>query len=382
MGTLYRRNKVYWIKYFRNGKPYYESSHSRKKEVAKQRLKEREGEIAKGQLPGICFEKIRFDELAEDFLTDYRINTRKSFDKAKCSVRCLKKVFQGMRTTEITTANVKSYIEKRTEQGFSNASINRELSALKRMFHLGARCTPPKVRQIPFIPMMKESNVRKGFFEHDEFIALKGTLPDDLKPVVAFAYHSGWRKGEIMGLTWDKVDLKQGIVRLNPGETKNDEGRTFYMNEELWKEMRSLHSKRRLGCPYVFHRNGHPVRDFRDSWDSACIRAGLFEILKDEHGNPIKDKEGVEAKTPTKIFHDFRRTAIRNMVRGGVPERVAMKVSGHKTRSVFDRYNIVSDEDLREAARKQLAYLNRQEASPTEGVEKGQVIPLKQAQNE
>ena len=382
MGTLYRRNKVYWIKYYRNGKPYYESSHSKKKEVAKQRLKEREGEIAKGQLPGICFEKIRFDELAEDFLTDYRINTRKSLDKAKRSVKCLKKIFQGMRATEITTANVKSYIEKRMEQGFSNASINRELSALKRMFHLGARCTPPKVRQVPFIPMLKESNVRKGFFEHDEYIGLKNTLPDDLKPIVTFAYHSGWRKGEIMGLTWDKVDLKQGIVRLNPGETKNDEGRTFYMNEEVWKEMRTLHSKRRIGCPFVFHRNGHPVRDFRDSWDSACIRAGLFEILKDEHGNPIKDKKGKEMKVPTKIFHDFRRTAIRNMVRAGVPERVAMKVSGHKTRSVFDRYNIVSDDDLREVARKQQAYLDRQSISPTEAAEKGQVIPLKQVQNE
>jgi integrase len=360
MGTLYRRNKVYWIKYFRNGKPYYESSHSKKKAVAKKRLKEREGEIAKGQLPGICFEKIRFDELAEDFLTDYRINTRKSLDKAKRSVKCLKRIFQGMRATEITTANVKSYIEKRMEQGFSNASINRELSALKRMFHLGARCTPPKVRQIPFIPMMNESNVRKGFFEHDQFQAIKNALPEELKPLATFAYHTGWRKGEILKLTWDKVDMKQGIVRLDPGETKNDEARTLYMDEELWKEMRMLHSKRRIGCPYVFHRNGMPVRDFRDSWDSACA----------------------QAKVEGKFFHDFRRTAIRNMVRAAVPERVAMKISGHKTRSVFDRYNIVSDEDLREAARRHQAYLNRQDALLTEAAEKGQVIPLKQAQNE
>ena len=360
MGTIYRRNKVYWIKYFRNGKPYYESSQSEKKEVAKQRLKEREGEIAKGQLPGICFEKIRFDELAEDFLTDYRINKRKSLDKAKRCVNCLKKRFQGMRVTEITTANVKSYIDKRMEQGFSNASINRELSALKRMFHLGARCTPPKVRQIPFFSMLKESNVRKGFFEHDQFQAIKDALPEELRPLVTFAYHTGWRKGEILKLTWDKVDLKQGIVRLDPGETKNDEARTVYMNEELWKEMRMIHSNRRLGCPYVFHRNGMPVRDFRDSWEAACT----------------------QAKVDGRFFHDFRRTAIRNMVRAAVPEGVAMKISGHKTRSVFDRYNIVSDEDLREAAKRHQAYLDRQVVSPTEAVEKGQVIPLKQAQNE
>ncbi len=382
MGTLYRRNTIYWVKYFRNGKPYYESSHSEKKEVARQLLKEREGEIAKGRLPGICFEKIRFDELAQDFLTDYRINTRKSLDRAKRSVRCLKRIFQGMRATEITTANVKSYIDKRMEEGLSNASINRELSALKRMFHLGARCTPPKVGQVPFIPMLKESNVRKGFFEHGQFQAIKNALPEELKPLATFAYHTGWRKGEILKLTWDKVDMKQGIVRLDPGETKNDEARTLYMDEELFKEMRMLHSKRRLGCPYVFHRAGMPVRDFRDSWDNACIRAGFFETRKDEHGKPIKDKDGKETKVSTMIFHDFRRTAIRNMVRAAIPERVAMKISGHKTRSVFDRYNIVSDEDLREAAKRHQAYLDRQVVSPTEAEEKGQVIPLKQAQNE
>jgi integrase len=266
------------------------------------------------------------------------------------------------------------------EKGFSNASINRELSALKRMFHLGARCTPPKVGQVPFIPMLKESNVRKGFFEHDQFQAIRNALPEELKPLATFAYHTGWRKSEILKLTWDKVDLKQGIVRLNPGETKNDEARTLYMDEELLKEMKMLHL-RRSGCPYVFHRNGKPIRDFRDSWDNACIQAGLFETLKDEYGKLIKDKQGNEMKVSTMIFHDFRRTAIRNMVRAAVPERVAMKISGHKTRSVFDRYNIVSDEDLREAAKRHQAYLDRQVVSPTEAVEKGEVIPLKKAQN-
>jgi integrase len=360
MGHIYRRKGVLWIKYYRNGKPYYESSHSEKKMVALKLLKKREGEIGKGKIPGMCFEKIRFDELAKDFLTDYRINRRKSLDKAKRCVRCLEKRFQGMRATEINTANIQSYIDERMEQGFSNASINRELSALRRMFHLGTRCTPPKVEQPPFIPMLKESNVRKGFFEHDQFQAIKNALPEELRPLATFAYHTGWRKGEILKLTWDKVDMKQGIVRLDPGETKNDEARTLYMDEELWKEMRMLLSKRRLGCPYVFHRNGMPIRDFRDSWDSACA----------------------QAKVEGRFFHDFRRTAIRNMVRAAIPERVAMKISGHKTRSVFDRYNIVSDEDLREAAKKHQAYLDRQAVSSIEAVEKGHVIPLRQAQNE
>ena len=192
--------------------------------------------------------------------------------------------------------------------------------------------------------MLKESNVRKGFFEHDEFLALRNALPSHLKPVVTFAYHTGWRKREILGLTLDKVDLKQGIVRLDPGETKNEEGRIIYLNDELMKELKALQKDRPSGCAYVFHHNGEPIRDFRGSWDAACIQAGLWRMDKGEEGNEIK--------VPTKIFHDFRRTAVRNMIRSGIPERVAMMISGHKTRSVFDRYHIVSDKDLKEAAQK------------------------------
>src|SRR4030065_1132282 len=106
---------------------------------------------------------------------------------------------------------------------------------------------------IPYIPMLRESDVRKVFFEQAEYLAVKEALPEDLRPIVAFAYHSGWRKSEILGLTWDKVDLEQDIVRLDPGETKNEKGRILYMNEELLQEIHKLHGKRRLGCPYLFH---------------------------------------------------------------------------------------------------------------------------------
>jgi integrase len=380
MGTIYRRKskKVIWIKYYRNGKPYYESSHSRKEGVAKKLLQKREGEIAKGELPGIHFDKVRFDELAEDFLTDYRINGKRTVDKATCSVKYLREVFGGMRVTGITTAGIREYIDKRMKKGATNATINRELAALKRIFRLAYQCTPPKIGQIPFIPMLKESNTRKGFFEHHEFLALREVLPDYLKSLVTFAYYTGWRLGEIRGLTWDKVDLKQGIIRLDPGETKNEEARTIYLNEEL---MKTLHSNRRLGCPYVFHRNGKPIGEFRKSWNTACIAAGLFQILRDVEGKPITDRKGREVKVPTRIFHDFRRTAIRNMIRSGVPERVAMLISGHKTRSVFDRYNIVSDRDLKEAAKKQQAYLQSQDSNQDHEPQ-GQVIEFKQAQNE
>ncbi len=128
---------------------------------------------------------------------------------------------------------------------------------------------------------------------------------------------------------------------MDPGETKNEQARMIYLIDELMEEMTALHSNRRLGCPYIFHLNGKPIGEFRKSWKTACIDAGICEVAKDEEGKPIviKDKKGNERvlKIPTKIFHDFRRTGVRNMIKSGIPERVTMKISGHKTRSVFDR---------------------------------------------
>jgi integrase len=398
MGTIYKRKwkdkdgnwvegDVYWIKYYRHGKPYRESSKSEKITGAQHLLKKREGEIAEGKLPGIYFDKVTFDDLARDFLTDYRVNERDTLKRAEWVVHCLKKSFEGMRATDITTDRIKAHVEKRMGEGLSNASINRELAALKRMFNLGAKTTPPKVNLIPYIPMLKESNTRKGFFEIEEFLSLRDTLPHYLKPVVTFAYHTGWRAGEILNLTWDRVDLKQGIVTLDPGETKSEEGRTLYLNHELMKEIKTLHSKRHLGCLFVFHHNGKKIKRITRAWKTACIRAGLCEVLKDENGAPVvtKNKKGEEktVKIPTRLFHDFRRTGIRNMVRAGIPERVAMMVSGHKTRSVFERYNIVSDQDLKEAAKKMQTYHEKlSSATEIQETKRGEVIPFKEAQNE
>jgi integrase len=276
--------------------------------------------------------------LVEDFKKDYRINQRKSIQRAEITSHHLTQFFGGMKATQITTHVIKGYIDQRMQEGFSNATINRELAALKRMFHLGRQTTPPKIAVIRYIPMLKESNVRKGFFEHGEFLAVKSALPYPIDSVAAFAYRTGWRKREILGLTWDRVDLKEGIIYLNPGETKNDDARTMYLDEDLLAEIQFLHMNRAKGCLFVFQRDGRPVKDFRETWNKACE----------------------EAKLAGKIFHDFRRTAVRNMIRAGIPERVAMEISGHKTRAVFDRYHIVNAEDLKEASRKHQEYLKRQ----------------------
>lgn len=289
------------------------------------------------------FDKITFVELSEGFLLDYRLNNRKSLVRAERSVNHLKEHFEWFKAIEITTLKIQKYIEYRLEQEAANASINRELSALKRMFNLGAQQTPPKVDRVPYIPMLKENNIRKGYFEHAEFKALIEVLPDYLKGFSTFAYKIGWRVSEISTLTWSQVDREHGIVRLEPGETKNDEGRTVYLDDELKEIVNNQWVARKASkklTPYVFlgKFGKDRIKDFRFAWDKAC-----------------KD-----AKIGKRLFHDFRRTAVRNMVRAEIPENVAMIISGHKTRSIFDRYNIVNATDLKDAAEKQEAYLKSQ----------------------
>ncbi len=336
MGSLYKRGSVWWIKYYRNGRPIRESTATDKEMEAKRFLKLREGDVATGRLIIPRVERIRFEELAQDYLNDYQTNRRRSLPKARRNVRHLGKVFGGCRVANITTADIRTYITKRQQDGISNASINRELTALRRMFNLALQAE--KIRHKPHIPHLEENNVRQGFFEEEAYRSVLRQLPEEIKPVASFAYITGWRiPSEVQPLTWAQVDFKGGVVRLEPGTTKNREGRTFPMFPELrvLLEAQRAYTERiqreqdRI-IPWVFHRQGQPIRTFRRSWLTACRLSGQ----------------------PGRIPHDFRRTAVRNMVRMGIPERVAMQLTGHKTRSVFERYNIVSEGDLQEAGRK------------------------------
>ena len=336
MGELVRRGRIWWIRYYRDGRRYAESSRSTKESDAKRLLRLREGDIERGVPVTPRVGRLRFEEAAADLLTDYQVNGRKATEHVKRRIDlALSPHFRGRRMASITTSDVRKYIAERQKAGAANATINRELAALKRMFTLAIQAG--KLLYRPHIPMLEERNARQGFFEREAFESVRAHLPAPLRPLATFAYVTGWRtKSEILPLQWAQVDRAAGIVRLEPNTTKNREGREFVYSaidelreviEAQWQAREALKRQGKI-CPWVFHRDGEPIKHFRRAWLTACKRAGC----------------------PGRIPHDFRRTAVRNLVRAGVSEQVAMRMTGHKTRSVFDRYDIVSGDDLRNAS--------------------------------
>jgi integrase len=303
----------FWVKYYRNGRPIRESTETTKETEARDFLKRREGDVASGRPVNPKAGKVRVEELLDDLVTDYKANGKRSLDGVTRIVSRLKAAFGHRRAHDLRTADVQRYIVDRQaspepdEPGAANATINRELAALKRAFNLGFK--GEKILRKPYIPMLEERNTRTGFLGEIEYLALRDALPAPLNHVLAFAYVYGWRKSEILALTWDRVDLAAGTVRLDPDTTKNRDGRLVVLTEELralfgrlWAETRALADRKGKPIPWVFHRLGRPVKDFRKAWETACTAAGLGG----------------------KVPHDLRRTAVRNMERAGVPRSVAI----------------------------------------------------------
>ena len=346
-GTL-RESAIIWLKYRDAlGVLRRESSETTKEQVARRLLKQREGAAVEGRVIAPRVDKISVAELAEDLKIEYRANGRKSLDRIVDAIQhLLHTPFQSdsagsrcvgpLPAVKVVSADVTAYTAKRQAEGAANATINRELAALKRMFSLAVR--GEKIHRAPHIAMLQENNVRVGFFSDDQFEAVRARLPDYARPVVTFAFITGWRvKSEVLTLQWRQVDFKAGIVRLDPGTTKNLEGRVFVMTSELRTTLEAqraateaLQKKTGSVIPWVFHRTkrGRPLKGFRKAWIQACLDAGV----------------------PGRILHDFRRTAVRNLERAGVPRSVAMKMVGHKTESVYRRYAIVDEAMLRDAA--------------------------------
>lgn len=331
-GNVYQRGKRWWIHWSANGHSYRESSKSEDRAKAVKLLKQR---LTEGQAgPAVTAKKTTVGELLDLVTRDYRVNGHKSLWWAEMLIaKHLKPALEFVKAANFSSARTQGYIDQRRAAGIANATINHELSLLRRAFKLGAAQEPPLVARVPKIEKLKENNVRTGFLEREQYERVLEAMPAELKPILTFGYYTGCRKAEMLGLRWEQADLAAGTVRLNPGETKNNRGRVIPLATELLDTLKAAKAERDANwpeCQWIFQRYGRRIKSFKRAWATACAAAGM----------------------PGLLVHDLRRSGVRNLVRAGVPEVVAMAISGHKTRSVFDRYNIVSEEDLMDAARR------------------------------
>src|SRR5450755_190050 len=237
-----------------------------------------------------------------------------------------------MRAVAVTSDLFRRYVKLRQAEGRSNATINREMKTIGSAFGLAVR--EERLTRKPHIEYLPETNVRRGFFEAVEHEQILRFLPKPRDDIARFGYACGWRRAEIRLLRWENVDRKAREVRLD--DSKNGDGRVLPLVDETWAMFERLWTERQYSTPngtallgYVFHKRGRPVGDsnFTKRWQTARNRAGL----------------------PGKLFHDSRRTAARNMIRAGVPQTVAMSVTGHRTDSMFRRHDITTTTDKREA---------------------------------
>jgi len=344
-GSVYQRNKIWWIKYYSKGQPVYESSRSTREADAQLLLKRRCGEIATDRFQGLGAERTTLDQLFDLVVADYKEDGKRSLDHVQRRLKLhLRPKLGSVKASDVGTSAIRRYISARQHEQAKPATINRELSILKRAFSLGSSHEPPMVLHNPKIAKLEEDNVRSGFLEKADYDRLLNELPAYLKLALVIGYHVGCRLNEVMSLRWSDVhlDAPEPSFTILAEMAKNKRHRTIPVYGGMLPAMRLQKAERDDTYPtlaYVFHDGtGKRLKTFYKAWGSACKRADL-------NG---------------KLFHDLRRSAVRNMIRAGIPENIAMAISGHKTRHVFDRYNITTDGDLANAGAKLAQYLAAQ----------------------
>lgn len=355
-----KKASTWWIVYSVNGRRIAANAHTTNRAEALRELKKQIGDAGIGKPVGPELDRTTVEDLLAMVEADYKANSRSSLDRVEDAGIRLKAFFgaqgeQGKaKARDVTSDRVTAYAAHRLAEGAKAATVNYEMAILRRGFRLGARAG--KVATRPEIAMLHVDNARQGFFEPEQYRSVVSHLAEYLKPVATVGYITGWRvKSELLTRQWRHVDFTNGWIRLEPGESKNREGRAFPFTPELKAVLEAQRERvraieRRLGCviPWVFchapgegrAKAGSRVSNFRGAWAKACEAAGV----------------------PGRLVHDFRRTAVRNLERAGVSRSAAMKMTGHKTDAVYQRYAITDSSMLQEAAVK-LAALHASEAS-------------------
>jgi integrase len=338
---------TWWVQYFVKGTRFRESSNSRSRQEAEAFLRQRLEAAAQGKPVHPRAGKATFEDLATILLDNYRINGRRSVGRVEDAVSHLRRFFSTTPASQITGDFIARYVRSRQQEGAAPATINRELGALRRAFRLAQSAA--KVAFRPEISMLPENNRRGDFFEVDEYQAVLDNLPEYLRPVIQAAYVTGWRiNSEILTRQKRHVDLNSGCLRLEPGETNDERGRSFPLIAELREVLtRQLEKTAELEqgvgriIPWLFHRDGKPIKDFRKVWATACQRAG------------------VAGKVPD----DLRRTAVRNLERAGVSRSAAMMMVGHRSESIYRGIAVTDEVVLNESAAKLASFHQSEKTS-------------------
>ena len=349
-GRIYQRagSSLFWCAYYLRGKQYRESTGETDEKKAQKFLSRKLKEVHADEIGARPFvgprqQRITVTELLDALAADYKLRGVDS-PQFRSHLKAIRDHFGDWRAVNVSAESVDKFITARLEgtaelKGKSPATVNRSTQLLSQAFALAVKrghlATAPDIRHLS-----ESGNARHGFFGDREFRTVESNLPPYLRDYARFAYLTGWRKGEIASLRWEDVD--GDVIRLRGENAKNGESRSVTLDGQLGELIGRRKAARKVKtassvmlADLVFHHDGQLIVDLRKAWATACKLAGC----------------------PGKLFHDLRRTAVRNMVRGGTPEGVAMKISGHKTRSMFDRYNIISESDLREAMQRTQAYL-------------------------
>lgn len=327
-GSIYKRGSTFWVKLYVDGQPVYHSSKSTKKADAVSLLEKLISQRHRGEISGRRTDRILINELLDDVLkSDVEESTRYVWELVVR--KSLRPFFGKIKAARLTTDKMKQYRAKRLAEGCTDATANRELSILRTAFHNGRKVTPPKVIMVPYFPMTRETTIRTGFLNDEQYVRLRDALPQELKALFVCSFMTGIRRSELLNIQWWQVDFEQELILLN--DTKNGQPRTVPivpgdMRDLLWE---SFQQAKALwpNSPWVFSRSGKQIKGFTKGWRDACAAAGV----------------------PGLLLHDLRRTAVRNMRNAGVPQVIRMKISGHKTDSMERRYNITDLEDIANA---------------------------------
>jgi integrase len=349
-GSIFRQPGTdnWTIQYYaRGGKRIREATGSDDRKAAQQRLTQRLGQIDKGEYIERPKKPATVFELFEGLRRHYRVNKRRSLNSLQFRWKHLK-VFADFLAIHVTEDRLKVYVDERLKEGASNASVNRELSALKTAFHIG------RVPRMPEFPHLTEDNVRTGFIKQHEFARLVQHADQPwLRLYLELDFTYGWRKGELLGLKIEQVDLLTKTMHLDPIQTKNARPREVAMTATVYELIKQAVVGKNPG-DRLLTRGQKPVKDFRESWQKLCARAGLgkFDCRKCGKigdGNKCSQCGGHTFKYTGRTPHDFRRSAAKWLREAGVAESTIMAVAGWSTAETFRRYAIVDSSDIRGA---------------------------------